>query len=151
MKSEEIRKQILELVKEFHKSSQPSEFVAGKSIIPFAGRIYDENEIVNLVDSSLDFWLTTGRYAEEFETEFAKIMEQRYCMLVNSGSSANLIAISALTSDLLKTKKLVPGDEVITVAAGFPTTVNPIVQNGLIPVFVDVDRNNNHDPSLLMK
>ena len=141
MKSDEIRKQILELVKEFHKSTQAPEFIAGKSTIPFAGRIYDENEIVNLVDSSLDFWLTTGRYAEEFETEFAKIMEQRYCMLVNSGSSANLIAISALTSDLLKTKKLVAGDEVITVAAGFPTTVNPIVQNGLIPVFVDVDIN----------
>ena len=134
-----LRSEILELVRRFQNEQKTQDFIPGKTVIPFAGRIYDEDELVKLVDSSLDFWLTTGRYAEEFEVEFAKIMQQRYCMLVNSGSSANLVAITALTSDLLKSKKLVTGDEVITVAAGFPTTVNPIVQNGLIPVFVDVD------------
>lgn len=138
MKSE-IRGKILELVKEYYQASKESGFNPGKDIIPFAGRIYDEKEMVNLVDSSLDFWLTTGRYAEVFESRFAEIMHQRYCMIVNSGSSANLIAVSALTSSLLKSDKLVAGDEVITVAAGFPTTVTPLVQNGLVPVFVDVD------------
>lgn len=135
----DFRKEILKLVKEFHSSQTLATFEPGKSQIPFAGRIYDEEEMVNLVDSSLDFWLTTGRYAEEFEAEFAKVMQQRYCMLVNSGSSANLIAVSALFSPLLKSQRLVTGDEIITVAAGFPTTVNPIIQNGAIPVFVDVD------------
>jgi CDP-6-deoxy-D-xylo-4-hexulose-3-dehydrase len=140
MNSNTLREKIKCLVGEFYKESiKGDEFIPGKTLIPFAGRIYDEEEIVNLVDSSLDFWLTAGRYAEEFEAEFARIMNQRYCMLVNSGSSANLIAVSTLTSDLLKSKKLNPGDEVITVAAGFPTTVNPIIQNGLVPVFLDVD------------
>ena len=95
--------------------------------------------MINLVDASLDFWLTTGRYADDFETQFAEFMQQRSCLLVNSGSSANLIAFSTLASELLKTKRILPGDEVITVAAGFPTTVNPIVQYGAVPVFVDVD------------
>lgn len=139
MKSE-IRGKILELVKEYYQeSSKESGFNPGKDMVPFAGRIYDEKEMVNLVDSSLDFWLTTGRYAEEFERRFAEVMHQRYCMIVNSGSSANLIAVSALTSPLLKSERLVAGDEVVTVAAGFPTTVTPLIQNGLVPVFVDVD------------
>lgn len=150
MKSE-IRAKILELVKEYYReSTNNSDFTPGKDMVPFAGRIYDEKEMVNLVDSSLDFWLTTGRYAEEFERRFAEIMNQRYCMIVNSGSSANLVAISALTSPLLKSERLKAGDEVITVAAGFPTTVTPIIQNGLIPVFVDVDLETfNINPDLI--
>lgn len=139
--SRDIRTEILELVKEFYQEQKVQQFIPGKTTIPFAGRIYDEDEIVKLVDSSLDFWLTTGRYAEEFEAKFAQIMHQRYCMLVNSGSSANLIAVSALFSPLLKSQRIQPGDEIITVAAGFPTTVTPIIQNGAIPVFVDVDLN----------
>jgi degT/dnrJ/eryC1/strS aminotransferase len=95
--------------------------------------------MMNLVDSSLDFWLTTGRYAQEFEIEFAKYMQKKYCLLTTSGSSANLLALTALTSPLLGKRRLKKGDEVITVAAGFPTTINPIIQNGLIPVFVDVE------------
>ncbi len=134
------RQEILNLVEEYYKEQfANNEFVPGKSIIPFAGRIFDEKELKLLVDSSLDFWLTTGRYAEEFESKFAEFMHQKACMLVNSGSSANLIALSTLTSPLLKGSRLKKGDEVITVAAGFPTTVNPIIQNGLTPVFVDVD------------
>lgn len=134
------RQEILDLVGSYYKEQfSCNEFVPGKSVIPFAGRIFDEEEIKILVDSSLDFWLTTGRYAEEFEARFAEFMRQKACMLVNSGSSANLIALSTLTSPLLKGSRLKRGDEVITVAAGFPTTVNPIIQNGLTPVFVDVD------------
>ncbi len=140
MKEKELRDEILEKVKEYCKLFHgEKEFTAGETKIPFAGRIYDEDEMVNLVDSSLDFWLTSGRYAEEFESEFAEYMEQSYSLLVNSGSSANLVALSTLTSPKLGEKRLKHGDEVITVAAGFPTTVNPIIQNGLIPVFVDVE------------
>jgi len=139
-KTDKLRKEILEKVKELHREEQKEEsFELGKDTIPFAARVFDEKEKVALVDSSLDFWLTTGRYAEEFEAEFADFMDQRYCSLVNSGSSANLVALSALTSDKLDDRKLKAGDEVITVAAGFPTTVNPIVQNKLVPVFVDVE------------
>ena len=139
-KTDKLRKEILEKVKELHREEQKEEsFELGKDTIPFAARVFDEKEKVSLVDSSLDFWLTTGRYAEEFEAEFADFMDQRYCSLVNSGSSANLVALSALTSDKLEERKLKAGDEVITVAAGFPTTVNPIVQNKLVPVFVDVE------------
>ncbi|TDO95233.1 CDP-6-deoxy-D-xylo-4-hexulose-3-dehydrase [Halanaerobium saccharolyticum] len=139
-KTDKLRKEILEKVKELHREEQKEEsFELGKDTIPFAARVFDEKEKVSLVDSSLDFWLTTGRYAEEFEAEFADFMDQRYCSLVNSGSSANLVALSALTSDKLEDRKLKAGDEVITVAAGFPTTVNPIVQNKLVPVFVDVE------------
>jgi len=134
------REEILDLVKIYYAEQfAQKEFEPGKTMIPFAGRIFDADELVTLVDASLDFWLTTGRYAEEFESKFAGYMQQRSCMLVNSGSSANLVALSALTSPLLKNKRLQRGDEVLTVAAGFPTTVNPIVQNGLIPVFVDVE------------
>ncbi len=136
------RDKILQLVKEYYSEQFTYQaFEGGKTMIPFAGRIFDEEELINLVDASLDFWLTTGRYAEEFEAKFAEFMHQRSCMLVNSGSSANLIALSSLTSPLLKSKRLKPGDEVLGVAAGFPTTVNPIIQNGLTPVFVDVELN----------
>lgn len=135
-----MREKILELVKVYYKEQfSQKDFVPNQTTIPFAGRVFDEDEMVNLIDSSLDFWLTTGRYAKEFEISFAEKMQQKHCLLVNSGSSANLIAFTSLTSDLLKSRKILPGDEVITVAAGFPTTVNPIVQSGAIPVFVDVD------------
>ncbi len=107
--------------------------------IPAAGKIIGENELMNMIDASLDMWLTTGRFNDKFEKELAKFLGARHALTVNSGSSANLLALSALTSHKLKNKRLRPGDEVITVAAGFPTTVNPIIQNGLIPVFVDVD------------
>jgi CDP-6-deoxy-D-xylo-4-hexulose-3-dehydrase len=112
--------------------------VPGSSLVPVSGRVFDEQELELLVDSSLDFWLTTGRFAEQFEREFAKFAGVREAVLVNSGSSANLLALTALTSENLGERQLKPGDEVITLAAGFPTTVNPIVQNGLVPVFVDV-------------
>ena len=134
------REEILELVKQYHAEQfAEKSFEPGKSMVPFAGRVFDADELVTLVDASLDFWLTTGRYAEEFEAKFASYMQQKSCMLVNSGSSANLVALSTLTSPLLKNKRLKRGDEVLTVAAGFPTTVNPAVQSGLVPVFVDVE------------
>lgn len=134
------RTEILDLVRSYYKEQFAEKtFEAGKTTIPFAGRIFDEEELATLVDASLDFWLTTGRYAEEFEAKFAEFMGQKSCMLVNSGSSANLIALSTLTSPLLKGNRLKRGDEVLTVAAGFPTTVNPVIQNGLTPVFVDVE------------
>mgnify|MGYP000450052385 FL=1 len=102
--------------------------------IPYASRVYDADEMVNLVDSSLEFWLTSGRFTKEFESEFAKYLGVKYCSLVNSGSSANLLAFMALTSPLLKERQILPGDEVITVAAGFPTTVAPVIQYGAVPV-----------------
>jgi CDP-6-deoxy-D-xylo-4-hexulose-3-dehydrase len=135
-----LRQQILDLVREYHGQNWPGEpFEPGETFIPYAGRIFDAEELVNLVDASLDFWLTTGRYAREFEQTFAKSMWRLYALLCNSGSSANLLAVSALTSPRLGERRLVPGDEIITVAAGFPTTVNPIIQNNLVPVFIDVD------------
>ena len=114
-------------------------FIPGKSRINYSGRVHDEKEIQAAVEASLDFWLTEGRFARQFQTELAARIGVKYALLVNSGSSANLLALSALTSHLLGDSRLKPGDEVITVAAGFPTTVNPIIQNGLVPVFVDVD------------
>lgn len=117
----------------------PPPFTYGKTTVPCSGKVYDEKEIVSLIDSSLDFWLTTGRNAADFEEKLANFLDVRSCLLTNSGSSANLLAISALTSPKLGERRLKPGDEVITVAAGFPTTVTPIAQNGLVPVFVDVD------------
>ncbi|MFM6521321.1 MAG: aminotransferase class I/II-fold pyridoxal phosphate-dependent enzyme, partial [Microcystis panniformis] len=135
----ELRSQVFQTVQEYYKHKfQPRAFVAGQTYIPASGKVFDEQELVKLVDSSLDFWLTTGRYAAEFEERFAQWMGVKHCLLVNSGSSANLVALSALTSPKLGEKQLKPGDEVITVAAGFPTTVNPIFQNQLIPVFLDV-------------
>ncbi len=118
---------------------KPERFVPGQSPIPVSGRVYGAEEIQNLVDSALDFWLTTGRFNEAFEKRFGEYLGVRHVLTVNSGSSANLLAISALTSSRLREKRLKPGDEVITVAAGFPTTVNPIIQNGLVPVFADVE------------
>lgn len=141
-KKTELRKEILEKVKEFYHAEheeKETKFVPGKTVIPFARKIYDEHELMNVVDASLDFWLTAGRYAKDFEAEFSEFMGNDHCILVNSGSSANLIALTALTSPKLGDRRLKPGDEVITVAAGFPTTVTPIVQNRLIPVFVDVE------------
>jgi CDP-6-deoxy-D-xylo-4-hexulose-3-dehydrase len=125
--------------KTVHKPIRHKEFIQGKDYIPYAGRVYDEKEMISLVNSALDFWLTAGKFAKQFETEFAKFLGTKYCLLTNSGSSACLLAISALTSPKLGEKRLKPGDEVITVAAAFPTTVNPIIQNNLMPVFLDVD------------
>jgi CDP-6-deoxy-D-xylo-4-hexulose-3-dehydrase len=136
----QLRNEILALVKEYQSvkfAKKP--FVPGETPVRYAGRVFDEKEMVSLVDSCLDFWLTAGRFAEEFESELAAFLDLEFAMLVNSGSSANLLAFTALTSPLLGDRKLNPGDEVISVAAGFPTTVNPIIQNGMIPVFVDVD------------
>jgi len=121
-----------------HKPSQTETFVPGQSRIPYAGRVFDQNEMINLIDSSLDFWLTSGRYTEKFERAFAKKIGVKYCSVVNSGSSANLVAFMALTSPKLGDRRICKGDEVITLAAGFPTTINPIIQYGAIPVFVDV-------------
>lgn len=138
-REQELRLQVFAAVREYYEykfKKQP--FVPGKTYIPVSGKVFDERELVDLVDSSLDFWLTTGRYATEFEKRFAEWMGVKHCRLVNSGSSANLLALSALTSPKLGNKRLKPGDEVITVAAGFPTTVNPIFQNQLVPVFLDV-------------
>jgi CDP-6-deoxy-D-xylo-4-hexulose-3-dehydrase len=142
MKTEiKLREEIFKLVKEYYveKFGKPIKFEPGITPITFAGRVFDHEELISLIDSSLDFWLTAGRFAQQFEKDFAKFMTQKYAILVNSGSSANLVALSTLTSPLLKERQLKPGDEVITVAAGFPTTVAPIIQNGLIPVFVDVE------------
>jgi CDP-4-dehydro-6-deoxyglucose reductase, E1 len=135
----QLRSEILELVRAFHAAgSVPQEFQPGETQVHFAARVFDDRELVNLVDASLDFWLTTGRWAEQFERRFARLLGLRHALLVNSGSSANLVALSCLTSTKLGQQRLKRGDEVITVASGFPTTVNPIIQNGLIPVFVDV-------------
>jgi CDP-4-dehydro-6-deoxyglucose reductase, E1 len=135
----QLRQQILELVRQYHAAAfVPAEFVPGQTQISYASRVFDSQELQHAVDASLDFWLTTGRFAEQFERDFAKFMNVRHAMLVNSGSSANLVALSALTSPKLGDRQLKPGDEVITVASGFPTTVNPIVQNQLVPVFMDV-------------
>ncbi len=138
---EEIRKEILNLVREYYQvgAGVNTAFEAGKDIIRYAGRFYNEEELVILVDSSLDFWLTSGRYNEEFEMELADFLGIYNALTVNSGSSANLVAFSALTSPKLKDRQIKPGDEVITAAAGFPTTVNPIIQNQAVPVFVDVE------------
>jgi CDP-4-dehydro-6-deoxyglucose reductase, E1 len=133
------REEILQLVEQYCAQTHAARpFVEGQSGVPVAGRVYDGAEMRMLVDSALDFWLTAGRFADRFEQEFARWMGIRECVLVNSGSSANLLALTALTSPKLGDRRLLPGDEVITVAAGFPTTVNPIVQNGLVPVFIDV-------------
>jgi CDP-6-deoxy-D-xylo-4-hexulose-3-dehydrase len=138
-KSDRIREQIRALVAEYHAEAfAPKSFVPGENAVPVSGRVFDETEIQHLVDSSLDFWLTTGRFAAQFEREFARFLGIRCAVLVNSGSSANLVALSCLTSPKLGERRLRPGDEVITVAAGFPTTVNPIIQNGMVPVFLDV-------------
>ena len=150
-KAEALRAQILALTAEFWKEQFPEKsFIPGESPVPVSGRVFDAAEIAKLVDSSLDFWLTTGRFALEFEKRFARLYGLRSASLVNSGSSANLVALSCLTSPKLGERRLKPGDEVITVAAGFPTTVNPIIQNGLTPVFVDIQiPTYNVDPAAL--
>ena len=132
---EEILAMVAEYADKFH--NQKKEFKEGDRI-PYASRVYDRDEMVNLVDSSLEFWLTSGRYTEEFEKKLAEYLKVRYCSLVNSGSSANLLAFMALTSPLLGERRVKRGDEIITVAAGFPTTVTPAIQYGAVPVFVDI-------------
>jgi len=140
MTHQEIRKQILELTKQYYDAKfAQSDFVKGKSKVNYAGRVFDDKELTNLVDSSLDFWLTEGRFSEEFAEKIADFLGVKNVALVNSGSSANLVAFSALTSEKLGDRRLKPGDEVISVSAGFPATVTPIIQNNCIPVFVDVD------------
>lgn len=140
MTSEQIRGKITELIKQFYRQTfQEKTFSAGQDKVRYAGRVFDDRELINLVDASLDFWLTAGRFAEDFEFEFAEYFGVSDAILVNSGSSANLVAMSALTSYLLGERRLKPGDEVITAAAGFPTTVNPIIQNRLVPVFIDME------------
>ncbi len=137
------RTAILELVRAYaEKKLSPSTFIPGQTTIPPSGKVLGPEELVNLVDASLDAWLTTGRFNEAFETKLAAYLGLPHVLTCNSGSSANLLALTALTSPLLDERALKPGDEVITAAAGFPTTVNPILQNGLIPVFVD-----SHIPS----
>ncbi len=136
----QIRIQIARLVAMFYSVKSAGEkFIPGKTPIKYAGRVYDEKEMQAAVEASLDFWLTTGKYAQEFEKRLAEFLGVKYCLLTNSGSSANLLAIASLTSPLLKERRLKPGDEVITTACGFPTTLNPIIQNNLIPVFIDVE------------
>lgn len=134
----EKEQQILNLVREYcEEYHKKTEYTEGDRI-PYASRVYDSEEMVNLVDSALEFWLTSGRYTDEFEKEFAEYLGVKFCSLVNSGSSANLLAFMTLTSPLLGDRRVKRGDEVITVAAGFPTTVTPMIQYGAIPVFVDV-------------
>ncbi len=138
LNKEKDKMEILKLVREYcNKYHKKSNYEKGQRI-PYAARVYDEEEMVNLVDSSLEFWLTAGRYTAQFENEFSKFLDIKYCSLVNSGSSANLIAFMTLTSPLLGKRTVKKGDEIITVAAGFPTTVAPIIQFGAIPVFIDI-------------
>ena len=138
-RSDQLRRQILQLTAEFHAEAFPRrDFVPGTSVVPVSGKVIDAADMSAVVDSALDGWFTTGRWAKEFERKLARFIGVRSASLVNSGSSANLVALSALTSPKLGARQLKPGDEVITVAAGFPTTVNPIFQNRLIPVFIDV-------------
>lgn len=155
-KAKQLKQEIFEKVKEYysliHDKTEES-FIPGKSRILYGGRVFDEKEILNLVDASLEFWLTEGRFTHEFEKKLAEKLGIKYCMLANSGSSANLLAFATLTSPLLKDRQILSGDEVITVAAGFPTTVTPIIQYGAVPVFIDVDDDGtyNLDCSLLEK
>jgi CDP-6-deoxy-D-xylo-4-hexulose-3-dehydrase len=135
----QLREEIGTLVRQYYDAAlTPQAFAPGESHVPVSGKVFDSSELEHLVEASLDGWLTTGRFAAEFERDFAAFMGVRCASLVNSGSSANLVALSCLTSPSLGKRRLRAGDEVITVAAGFPTTVNPIIQNGLVPVFVDV-------------
>ncbi len=134
-----LRHQIDDLVRRYHSAAfEDRGFSPGETPVPCAGRVFDHSELTTLTGAALDFWLTAGSYARRFEEEFARFFDLSAAVLVNSGSSANLIALSSLTSPKLGDRRLRPGDEVITVAAGFPTTVNPIVLNGLVPVFLDI-------------
>lgn len=135
----QLRKEIISKSIEYYQARfAEKEFTPGKSRVNYAGRVFNENEICNAVDASLDFWLTEGRFSEEFSEKISQFLGVEHVLLTNSGSSANLLAFSALTSEKLGDKRLKPGDEVISVAAGFPATVTPIIQYGLIPVFIDV-------------
>jgi len=137
---QEIRVEILKLTKEyFQRRSINRTFIPGTSKINYAGRVFDEKELVNLVDASLDFWLTAGRYSQEFTEKLEDFFNLPNIILTNSGSSSNLLALSALTSKKLGSKRLLPGDEVITVAGGFPSTISPIIQHQMVPVFLDID------------
>lgn len=141
-KTDEILRQMAHNIVEKHYNAvhkKDEDFILGKTYIRYAGRVYDAEEVKTLVDSCLDFWLTAGRFAKQFEAEFARFLGVKYCILTNSGSSANLLAISALKSPKLGARRLIRGDGVITTACAFPTTVNPIIQNNLVPVFLDVD------------
>lgn len=139
-RAEALRGQILDLVGEYHRLAHPAPgFAPGQSPVPVSGRVFDARDMQALVDSALDFWLTTGRFNADFEARLAAYVGARKALTVNSGSSANLVAFSALTSHTLRARALQPGDEVITCATGFPTTVNPILLWGMVPVFVDVD------------
>jgi CDP-6-deoxy-D-xylo-4-hexulose-3-dehydrase len=137
--AEALRSEILRLTARYAEVAHAAKpFDAARSPVPVSGKVYGAPEMVNLVDSALEFWLTTGRFNDDFEARLAAALETRYVLTVNSGSSANLLAVTALTSHMLGADALKPGDEVITCATGFPTTVNPVLQNGLVPVFVDV-------------
>jgi CDP-6-deoxy-D-xylo-4-hexulose-3-dehydrase len=139
-KSKELRKKILGITSDYAEETHiKKKFEPGKTLVPVSGKVYDHEEIEMLVSSSLDFWLTADRFNKQFEKEFSEFLNMNFAITTNSGSSANLLAISSLTSRELGDKALKPGDEVLTVAAGFPTTVNPILQNNLIPVFIDVE------------
>lgn len=156
MKPEELRAEIFRKVEEYyqlvHAPQQQAAFVPGESRVHYGGRVFDQDELLNLVDASLEFWLTYGRYSRQFEKQFAEFLAVPFALLVNSGSSANLLAFMTLTSPLLGERQVRRGDEVITVAAGFPTTVSPIIQYGAVPVFVDVEESTaNLDPALLEK
>lgn len=149
--AEALRRQILALVRAYYEAAFDQKcFVPGETLVPVSGRVFDAEDLIYAVEAGLDFWLTAGRFSAQFEREFARFFGLRHAMLVNSGSSANLLAITALTSPKLGDRALKPGDEVITVATGFPTTVNPIFQNQLVPVFLDVlVPTYNIDPSQL--
>ena len=140
MTAETLRAEIQALVARYHDTAfAPTPFVPGETSVPVSGKVFDGSELTMLVDASLDFWLTTGRFADAFEPRFAAVMGAGAARLCNSGSSANLLAVAALTSSILGDEALQPGDEVITCASGFPTTVTPLYQHGLVPVYVDVD------------
>ena len=139
MNKEDIKRQILALAKDFANCIEEDNKTKDKKYIPASGKNVGYEELINMFEASMDMWLTAGRFNDEFEKEFAQKLGVKYALTTNSGSSANLLAFSALTSHKLKDKALKNGDEVIAVAAGFPTTVNPIIQNGMIPVFVDCE------------
>jgi CDP-6-deoxy-D-xylo-4-hexulose-3-dehydrase len=145
-----LRDEILQLTRRFHHEQPAPEFVPGETYVPASGKVIDADDLVHLVDASLDGWLTAGRFAADFERLLARKVGSRFALLVNSGSSANLLAVTALCQPELGERRLRPGDEVITVAAAFPTTVAPIVNNGAVPVFIDIDINTgNMDVSQL--
>jgi CDP-6-deoxy-D-xylo-4-hexulose-3-dehydrase len=149
-----VKQEILDRVKQFYSLTHANHelFVPGKTRVPFAGRVFDEKELIELVDASLEFWLTQGRFTDVFEDGLANFIGSKQCIFVNSGSSANLLAFMALTSNRLGPRQIKPGDEVITVAAAFPTTVSPVIQYGAVPVFVDIEtKTYNIEPLLLRK